>query len=597
MDIFGSITRVGEPLMESLAGLFQSYPLIATYYTTVMRWVFVLLTLFILLNAIKSLLAAKNPSEIWAYLRLPDGSIAALSHWENVLGRASSADVHINVMTVSRNHGTLVRNEKGEWRYNDLNSKGGSMIDGFSVYKSTPVEYGDTITMGGADCVLLPPSLEEKKRNLEVRKRRTKPFSPWPSLVAITIFQIFTCIQFIAAKGAELPFSVLLAFGVFTVAMWVYCILMRGMGSTSFEMETIAFFLCTLNLSVVATSAPESIFKQLIAILLGIGLFIVLCWYLRDLDRALKIRRLLVIISVILFIINLVFGSSDYGAVNWVSIGGYNLQPSELVKVAFIFIGSATLDELYEKKNLTLFMGFSVFCLGCLALMNDFGTAGIFFVTFLVISFLRSGEFSKLVLIVGVCALGGLMAIRFVPHIMNRFATWTRAWDFPDAGGYQQVRSMSGGASGGLLGMGAGNGWTHELFAADTDLVFGILSEEWGFIIAVLAVLSLVTLGIFAVMSITAGRSAFYTIAACSATSLIIFQCSLNVLGSLDILPFTGVTLPFISNGGTSMLASWGLLSFLKAADTRQNASFAVRQAKVAGDGYSETYFNRREES
>ena len=107
---------------------------------------------------------------------------------------------------------------------------------------------------------------------------------------------------------------------------------------------------------------------------------------------------------------------------------------------------------------------------------------------------------------------------------------------------------MSGAASGGLLGLGAGEGWLKELSAANTDLVFTILSEEWGLIIGLLAIAAIITLGIFAVRSIRAGRSSYYTIAACSATSLFIFQTMLNVLGSLDIFPFTGVTLPFISN-------------------------------------------------
>ena len=100
-------------------------------------------------------------------------------------------------------------------------------------------------------------------------------------------------------------------------------------------------------------------------------------------------------------------------------------------------------------------------------------------------------------------------------------------------------------------------------------MVFGILIEEWGLIIAVLAVLSIVTLSIFAVRSIMAGRSTYYTIGACGAMSMFIFQTMLNIFGCTDILPFTGVTFPFVSNGGTSMIVSWALLAFLKSADTR----------------------------
>ena len=136
---------------------------------------------------------------------------------------------------------------------------------------------------------------------------------------------------------------------------------------------------------------------------------------------------------------------------------------------------------------------------------------------------------------------------------------------------------MSAAASGGLIGVGAGQGWLKNIFAADTDLVFGMLCEEWGLIIALLAVGGLITLSVFAVRATKAGRSSFYTIAACAASSLLVFQSMLNIFGSTDLLPLTGVTLPFISHGGSSMISAWGLLAFLKAADTRQNASFAIR--------------------
>lgn len=224
-------------------------------------------------------------------------------------------------------------------------------------------------------------------------------------------------------------------------------------------------------------------------------------------------------------------------------------------------------------------MGFSAFCFGCLGLMGDFGTAIIFFVTFLIISFLRSGDFSKLILIIGVAAAGGFVILSFKPYIAKRFATWGHAWDpdIMDAAGFQQTRTMSAAAGGGLIGCGPAEGWLEEVPAADTDMVFGMLIEEWGLIIAVLAVLSIVTLAVFAVGSIMAGRSTYYTIAACGAMSMFVFQTILNVFGSVDMLPFTGVTFPFVSNGGTSMMVSWALLSFLKAADTREQASLAVK--------------------
>ena len=186
--------------MDHLAALFKSYPAMATYYTTIVRWIFVALAIFILITCIRSLLAGKNPSEIWAYLSLPDGSIKPLSHWENVIGKTHSTNVVIDIMTVSRNHATLIRDEKGNWIFNDLASKGGSKINGKEIYEPTPVYMGDTLTLGGAECILVPPSLKEKRDNIAARKRVTNIPSPWGPLLALTLFQVLLGIQLIAAQ-------------------------------------------------------------------------------------------------------------------------------------------------------------------------------------------------------------------------------------------------------------------------------------------------------------------------------------------------------------------------------------------------------------
>lgn len=134
----------------------------------------------------------------------------------------------------------------------------------------------------------------------------------------------------------------------------------------------------------------------------------------------------------------------------------------------------------------------------------------------------------------------------------------------------------------GLFGLGAGNGWLKYVFAADTDLVFAFLCEEWGLIIGLCAVAVIVILAVFTVrLGPRSAAAASNTIAACAAVAILTIQTILNVFGTMDLLPLTGVTFPFLSNGGSSMLASWGLIAFLKAADTRQNASFAVRTAKA----------------
>ena len=508
-----------------------------------------------------------------------------ITHWENVIGRARSCDIQAEDSTLSRNHGILMRGSSGEWSYRDLGSKNGTYLEDVKISKEKEMgppirlEYGDTLRAGLTEFTLLPISLEEKNNNTAMRKSDTKVMSAGPTLAALTLFQVLTILQLWITLGPDCLSEVIVSIGGLCAVMWIYTGVLRSMGRTGFEMETIAFFLSTLSLAVVASSAPEKMYKQFMAAALGVAIMFVMCLFMRNLERSKALRWPLMAVAALLLIINLIFGTIGFGAKNWLEIGGFSFQPSELVKVAFIWIGAATLDELFQKKNLWIFMGFSAFCFGCLGLMGDFGTAIIFFVTFLIISFLRSGDFSKLILIVGVAAAGGFMILRFKPYVAQRFATWGHAWDpeVMDAAGFQQTRTMSAAASGGLVGSGAAEGWLHSVPAADTDMVFGMLIEEWGLIIAVLAVLSIVTLAVFAVQSIMAGRSTYFTIAACGAMSMFVFQTILNVFGSVDLLPFTGVTFPFVSNGGTSMMVSWALLAFLKAADTREQASLAVK--------------------
>ena len=567
------------------------------------RFLFPVLAFFVLYRAIRSLMRIPHTPEIWGQLSLPNGAPILLTHWENIIGRSAASDVRLNYPSISRQHAALCRGEDEQWTIYDLGSKGGTAVNGEAVEGSAPVKLGDTITLGGVPLLFLPQTVAEREE-LDEKRRAERPAAIWPSFLWLTLFQVLACLQLIAATGAEVSVQVPLSFLGLTAAMWLYFAVLRCTRCVGFELETIAFFLSTLSLAVTASSAPESLPKQFLAILLGLGLFIVLGLFLRDLDRVKKIRWLMAAGAIGLLGITLVLGQAKYGAVNWISIGGLSFQPSEIAKICYIFAGSATLERLFRKRNLTLFIVLTGVCIGLLGLMSDFGTAAIFFITFLVIAYLRSGDFATLGLICGGAVFGAGIIIKFKPYILSRFASWGHAWEAASTTGYQQTRTMSAAASGGLIGMGAGNGWLHRIPAADTDLVFGMLCEEWGLLIALLAVWSIITLALFAVRAARAGRSSFYTIAACAAGSLLVFQTCLNVFGSVDLLPLTGVTFPFVSNGGSAMMSAWGLLAFLKATDTRENASFAIRwgpqrqlteEARHRTEPVEQTLFDREE--
>lgn len=538
------------------------------FLTALLRWAFVFLAVYILFNCIHSLFATRCTPEIWGKLKIVNGESLPITHWENIIGRTKSSDIKLPTDAISKSHALLIRKGTGKWLLKDLDSANGTFVNGGKI-DSALITEEDELRFGD-----LFASVESVIQN-----PNEKPLArPWKTALAITLFQGLTMLQL--RISTENSFHVTLPIIILSGVMWAYLLFFTSMKVHGFEMEMIAFFMSTINLAIVISSEPDRLKTEFAAITIGIILMIFMCLYMRNIDRLQKLKPILIFLSIIAMLINFVFGSTKNGATNWVEFGGHSFQPSELVKVAFIFIGADTLDNLYNKRNTIVYALFSLFCLGCLTLMSDFGTALIFLATYLVVSFLRSGDFSKMILsATAVCAMG-LMVIKFKPYIAKRFSAWLHVWepDYINDTGFQQTRTMSYGAGGGLLGLGAGNGSLKHLEAANTDLVFGMVMEEWGLIIAILMLCCIGAFALFALLNVMAGRSALYTILSCGTATMLLVQTMLNVFGSVDILPLTGVTFPFLSAGGSSMIASWAMLAYFKVSDMRQSASLAVKK-------------------
>ena len=537
-------------------------------------YLFPVLALGILIRCAVSLLTFRPEPEVWAWLTTPDGAHIPVTHWESLIGRGAGCDVQLGYPTVSRTHAVLTRYDDGSWTISDAHSKSGVFVNGKQTALSA-LRFGDVITMGGVNFTLIPLTKEQERIQAGTRTRAGHAVHQVPTLLLLALFQLLTAIQLILG-GCD-PALELTAFGGLIGLEWALYLASRAFRRTGFEAETLAFFLCTMGLAVVSSSAPESLIKELLAIVAGVCVFLVVCWSLRDLERAKTVRYLAAVAGIGLLAFNLLFGVEKFGARNWIQLGGVSFQPSEFVKVCFIYVGASTLSRLMAKRNIVLFIAYSAVICACLALMKDFGTAIIFFVAFLVIAFLRSGNFATIALAIAATGFAGVLVLRFLPYARNRFEAWGHVWDYALTTGYSQTRSMMCIASGGLFGLGPGKGWLKYVAASDTDLVFAFVSEEWGLIMAVLMVACIVILACFVVRSAPAGRSCFYTIGACAAVTVMVTQTILNVFGMADFLPLTGVTFPFVSNGGSSMVCVWGLLAFIKAADTRQNASVAIR--------------------
>ena len=554
----------------------QSRETYAAVFLAVSRYLVPALGVWLLLHCARPLISFRREPEIWAWLKFTDGTQVAVTHWENVIGRAKSSDITVALSTVSRNHAVLTRYDDGSWTITDASSKTGTWVNGERV-DIRAIGEGDVISIGGVDMELQPITKRQEQLQSQLRTGGSSGWSGLLGLLILTLLQAVMLIGFLL-NGPEEEFKAyVLGFGAVAVCQWVLFFFYLAIRRRSFEVETLAFFLCTMGAAAIATVKPGELGKQSAAMVLGVLMFLLIGWSLRDLERAKRFRYLAVLAGVGFLVVTLLFGKEYYGAKNWLVIGNLSLQPSELSKVCFVYAGASTMDRIMNKRNLILFIAYSVVICGLLALMNDFGTALIFFCAFLIIAYLRSGSMGTIALACTALGFAGVLALRIAPHALSRFATWRHIWDDPYNSGYQQTQAIMCIASGGLFGLGPGNGYLQKVFAADSDIVFATISEEWGLLVAVQMVLAISTLGLFAIRTSRVSRSSFYCIGGCTAAGILLIQASLNCLGTVDILPFTGVTFPFLSNGGTSMIGAWGLLAFVKAADTRQNASFAVR--------------------
>lgn len=392
-------------------------------------------------------------------------------------------------------------------------------------------------------------------------------------LALLTVFQVLSSVPTII-QGSTLYPMVALCFLIYIAIEWLYVLIMTAIfKKKNFEIECIAFFLCGVGMTVTASIYPSGLLKQLIAIAMGLAVYIFLVWLLKDVKRVMKTRVFIAVASGLglaasFVIIKFTVGSTN-GAYNWMNIAGFSFQPSEIVKIAFIYVGAATLEKLQSSRSIMRYLIFAVGCIGVLFLMRDFGTALIFFFTFVVISFIRSGDIRSIAFVCVGALLGAALIIYVKPTVANRFAVYRHIWENIDGSGYQQTRTIVYSLSGGFWGVGIGNGRLRNVFASTTDLVWGVICEEMGLVMGFMIVIVFAVLAIYAIKISKSAPSTFYSIACVSACAMLLFQVCLNIFGITDIVPLTGVTLPFVSRGGSSMICSWGLFAFIKSADIR----------------------------
>ena len=504
------------------------------------------------------------------------GTSFPVLYWENSIGRSRSCDITLPDATMSRDHAVLLRRDEG-WFICDTGSKSGVLVNGKKIQDRQLVNVGDSVTMGSTTLTLWNADQKPLERRRIFTGFSRQAASPFVLMFLTTLVLLLMGVQGVLGGETLSPAALIPCTAVLVMGWGLYIFSVGIQHRVSFEIETVGILLSGIGINLLASFDLEGVTTQLAAMLLGIFLFSFLLWFMGDMDRVAKCRLWIGLGALALLGATLVFGTNTYGSTNWIRIGPLSVQPSEFVKIAFIFVGTSTLDRLQTKKNMGEFLVFTGACIGLLALMPDFGMALILFATFLILAFMRSGSVRTIALVLAGAVLAVLVVLTVKPYVLERFMGWGHVWEHVnDNMGYSQTRTLTYLASGGFFGVGLGNSYLAPVFAADSDLVFGLLCEEQGLLLGLVVLFAFVLFVFYARSDVTRSRSTFFSIAACSAAGMLLFQAALNVFGATDVLPMTGVTLPFISAGGSSMLAVWGLLAFLKASDER---TYAARRA------------------
>jgi cell division protein FtsW len=341
-------------------------------------------------------------------------------------------------------------------------------------------------------------------------------------------------------------------------------------------MVSMVFFLVIFGLVMVLSSSFvgsalgndgnffATFFRQVMWVLLGIPAMLVIS---RFPARALK-KLAPTIFLVALLLQGLVFtplGITSGGNTNWVNIAGFTGQPSEILKVAMIIWMAAILadriDQVEDYRTLMRPLGLGVLIALSLVMMGqDLGTMGVMVVIALGIVFLAGARLSHLFTVVAVIAAGVAMLAMLSPSRINRIMTWFSGCTEEDYLGtcWQIVHSTYALGSGGVLGVGLGNSrakWSW-LPHAETDFIFAIVGEELGLIGTSMVIISFVILAVVMARLVRAQPDPFARLVTGGVMVWLIGQALINIAVVLEVLPVLGVPLPFMSVGGSALMAS-----------------------------------------
>lgn len=370
----------------------------------------------------------------------------------------------------------------------------------------------------------------------------------------------------------------------------------------------VVFTLSGIGITFVTRLQPDASLSQVIFLFLGVALMVGTLAVVKNLEVVKRYKYVLGIAGIILLVLPMFIGTEIYGSKLWIKIGSFQFQPGEFAKVLIVLFLAGYLAENRELLSISnrtvlgikfprlrllypLFIVWGV-CLLVVAFERDLGSALLFYTIFLIMLYVATGRVSYVIIGLALLAVGAFGMYQIMSHVQVRVAIWLDPFSDAQNLGYQIVQSLFSLADGGLAGVGIGKGMADIIPVVASDMIFAAIGEEMG-LLGGSAVLLLFML--FAVRGLTTAARAKSDLAAFSAaglTAAISFQAFTIVGGVTKLIPLTGVTLPFMSQGGSSLLASFVIVALLlRAGDeaTGRSTEIANTSTDLATAGYRTT--------
>lgn len=365
-----------------------------------------------------------------------------------------------------------------------------------------------------------------------------------------------------------------------SLLMACYCLIrVLGMGDPYLFLPVAA--LLSVGILMLMRLSPDEGEKQMIWVVISAVVYFAGYFLYRAARHRSALFFLYAGISIALFIATLVFGKSVNGAKNWIFIGSQGFQPSELIRILYVLALAALMNKKSaeglrsdRRKQELIAMAYMYLNLGFLILQREWGIAVLFFLIYLAMHFVF-GKYRGLdVINLAAATLGIAIGYRALYHIRTRVDMWLNPYSDPTQRGYQIVQSEIAMASGGFLGAGFGNGRPELVPFVASDFIFSGICEEFG-ILGGIGVVLLFFILIYRAFKIALGtKDGFDKKVALGLSVMFSFQTFIILGGVVRLIPLTGITLPFISYGGSSLVTGFLALGILQAISRKEGDSF-----------------------